>query len=105
VSVARGDFSGLFHLCGQNSYSFLELSSLLVGSLNKCDLPNPLITACLTTDLNFLETRPTDTAMDPSKFLAEAGASFESMEEVCDRLAKRLAIWMMNIGRNRWMKP
>lgn len=89
VRLAEGASTGVFHVCGPEPLSRMDLFEKLAAAVAAHGGPQARPIACRMTDLALFEPRPLDVSMDPSKLYAEIGKSFRTMQRVCMELAAR----------------
>lgn len=84
--AAEKKMSGLYNIAGDRAYSLSELARMLYIKLgvDKVDVQE-----CDAKEF-YSDGMPLDTSMDNTKFKAETGSVFESMDSVIDRYIKNL---------------
>jgi len=88
IRLADEPFSGVFNVCGPESMTRMELLQLLVEEVRRYRDVRPRIVACSIRDFPFLEPRPLDGSMVPTKLYRALGPSFRRMRTVCAELAR-----------------
>ncbi|HUO44196.1 MAG TPA: sugar nucleotide-binding protein [Burkholderiales bacterium] len=92
ISLADRKLHGLFHLCGPEPISRLDLLNMLVGEFRKYRDTASKIAACSLQDFASLEPRPLNTSMSSQKLRAALGMRFKTPREICrQRIASHFA--------------
>ena len=89
ILLTEGNFAGIFHVCGSEAISRLELLTLLTREIRRYRDIEANILPCSIKDLPFPEERPLNTSMSPKKLYKTTGTVFDSLESVCERLARQ----------------
>jgi len=87
IRLAEGNFNGIFHLCGPQPVTRLDLLRMLVDEVRKYLNVSAQITPCSIRDFDFAEARPLNTSMSPRKLYAALGGGFGDVKDVCARAA------------------
>jgi len=87
VSLAEGPFAGLFHVCGPQAMSWLDLFKVFIRKVGEHKAVHANMTVIRMADLQLAEPRPLDSSMQPAKLYAALGRSFRNMECVCSEFA------------------
>jgi dTDP-4-dehydrorhamnose reductase len=83
VQLAENNCNGLFHVCGPQPISRLELLQALAREVEKHHRITAKIIPCSIRDFNFSEPRPLDTSMSPQKLYSTLNIRFKSPQEIC----------------------
>src|SRR5208282_4980565 len=83
VQLAEEGLSGLFHVCGPEPISRLELLQTLMREVGRYRNTTSEIISCSLRDFNASEPRPLNTSMSADKLYAALGVRFKSPEEIC----------------------
>jgi dTDP-4-dehydrorhamnose reductase len=83
IRMAEDSFSGLYNVCGPEALGRLELLDTLVRQIRERKRVQPRVEVCSARDLKFMEPRPLDVSMDPSRLYGALGSRFRSMDSVC----------------------
>lgn len=87
IRLSEGSFSGIYHVCGPEPVTRLELLKMLVDEVHKYRDVSAQIVPCSIRDFDFAEPRPLNTSMSPRKLYAGLGGGFDDMSVVCARAA------------------
>lgn len=87
IRMVEDSFSGVFHVCGPQAISRLELLNLLIEKIRQRRDIRPRVSVCSMREIDFLEPRPLDVSMRPGKLYSVLGKAFRSMEAVCSEFA------------------
>jgi dTDP-4-dehydrorhamnose reductase len=88
IRLVDEPLSGVFNVCGPESMTRMELLDLLIKEVRRYRDVKPKVVACSIRDFPFLEPRPLDGSMVPTKLYRALGASFRNMRSVCAELAR-----------------
>ena len=89
IGLAEKDLTGVFNVCGPRPLSRLDLLNLLVGEIRRHLAVEANIVPCSIRDFPFREPRPLNTSMSPKKLYSALGTTFDSMETICQRIARQ----------------
>lgn len=88
IELADGQQAGLYNTAGSLAISRFDLCAMLISSVKRVD---PTITVdlqpILLSSIPFAEKRPLDTSLSVAKLESVLTHRFQSMSEVCDRVA------------------
>jgi dTDP-4-dehydrorhamnose reductase len=87
VSLAEGPSTGLFHVCGPQAMSWLDLFNVFVQKVGAHKAVHPNMAVIRMADLQLAQPRPLDSSMQPAKLYAALGRSFRRMDVVCSEFA------------------
>jgi len=83
--IANYNKNGIIHMCSDESISRLNLLHTLIDGM---DVKFSKIVECRLNDLNFVERRPVNTSMTPSKIIEDLGIHFKSPRQVVGTIVK-----------------
>ncbi len=87
IRMVEDSFSGIFHVCGPQAISRLDLLNLLIEKIRERRDIHPRVSPCSMRDIDFYESRPLDVSMQPAKLYSALGMAFRSMDAVCSEFA------------------
>lgn len=87
IRLAEKNFTGIFHVCGPQPVTRLDLLRMLVDEVRTYGNVSAQITPCSIRDFEFAEPRPLNTSMSPCKLYATLGGGFGELSGVCARAA------------------
>jgi dTDP-4-dehydrorhamnose reductase len=86
-TAIRLNLSGLYHVANTEPCSRLQMLRTLIGYADaKAD-----VVECNLRDLSFLDNRPLNLSMDPSKLIRATGIKLRSINSCCEETARGLA--------------
>jgi len=87
IKLTQGAHSGIFHVCGPQPVTRLQLLQMLVEEAGRHRKLAARIVPCSIRDFEFAEPRPLDTSMSPHKLYAALGRCFDDPRELCRKAA------------------
>jgi dTDP-4-dehydrorhamnose reductase len=85
--LAESGQSGIFHVCGPQPVSRLDLLQTLAGEIGRHRSLAPSITACSLRDFPFTEPRPLNNSMSARKLSAVLGRDLADYRVICRKAA------------------
>lgn len=79
----KNDLHGVYNVCNPESFSRYELAIKVKQQLQ---IKSGKIIPCSINDFNFIEQRPPNTSINPSKFINETNFKFMKMQDCIDNL-------------------
>lgn len=87
IRLTEENFTGIFHVCGPQPVSRLDLLRMLVDEVRTYRNVSVHIMPCSIRDFEFAEPRPLNTSMSPRKLYAALGGGFGELRGVCAKAA------------------
>ena len=85
-ATIRLDLSGIYHVANTEPWSRLGMLRALLSTLGA----EAQVLECSIRDFDFLDHRPLDLSMDPSKIFEATGLQFKTVQACCQELSARL---------------
>ena len=90
VNLCRGDYEGLFNVCGTEAISRYDLCQALAQAVRKrVSLLNIRIEPCVLADIPFYEPRPLDTSLSNAKLRKALRREFRNIQDMCREVAEK----------------